>query len=111
MASFEERAQLYKNESGSFQEYLINLPAEDLKKQSACDEWLVSDVVAHLVGNSEFYASAVTQGLEDKFSPPEGRAQSMNWPSAHQRGCSGQVIHSRHREARRKTAGDVHREG
>ena len=26
MASFEERAQLYKNESESFQEYLINLP-------------------------------------------------------------------------------------
>ena len=38
MASFEERAQLYKNESESFQEYLINLPAEDWKKQSACDD-------------------------------------------------------------------------
>lgn len=76
MASFEERAQLYKNESASFQEYLINLPAEDWEKQSACDEWLVSDVVAHLVGNSEFYASTVTQGLEGKFSPPEGRPEA-----------------------------------
>ena len=76
MASFEERAQLYKNESESFQEYLINLPAEDWEKQSACDEWLVSDVVAHLVGNSEFYASTVTQGLEGKFSPPEGRPEA-----------------------------------
>ena len=54
----------------------MNLPAEDWKKQSACDEWLVSDVVAHLVGNSEFYASTVTQGLEDKFSPPEGRPEA-----------------------------------
>ena len=76
MASFEERAQLYKNESESFQEYLINLPAEDWEKQSACDEWLVSDVVAHLVGNSEFYASTLTQGLEGKFSPPEGRPEA-----------------------------------
>ena len=76
MASFEERAQLYKNESESFQEYLINLPAEDWKKQSACDEWLVSDVVAHLVGNSEFYASTLAQGLEGKFSPPEGRPEA-----------------------------------
>ena len=54
----------------------MNLPAEDWKKQSACDECLVSDVVAHLVGNSEFYASTVTQGLEDKFSPPEGRPKA-----------------------------------
>ena len=60
MASFEERAQLYENESESFQKYLRNLPAEDWKKQSACDEWLVSDVVAHLVGNSEFFASRYT---------------------------------------------------
>ena len=76
MASFEERVQLYKSESENFQEYLINLPAEDWKKQSACDECLVSDVVAHLVGNSEFYANAVTQGLEDKFSPPKGRPKA-----------------------------------
>ena len=111
MASFEERAQLYKNESESFQEYLINLPAEDWEKQSACDEWLVSDVVAHLVGNSEFYASTLTQGLEGKFSPTGREARSRNWPPVHQRGCSGQVIHSRPGEARRQTAGDVHREG
>jgi len=73
MPSFDERASLYKAESEAFQEYLKNLPAGDWNKQSACDEWLVSDVVAHLVGNSEFYAGTVARGLTGESSPPEGR--------------------------------------
>ena len=71
MLSFEERAQLYKSESQSFQEYLKNLPDEYWSKQSACDEWLVGDVVAHLIGNSEFYAGTVARGLQGESSPPE----------------------------------------
>ena len=73
MQSFEERASLYKSESEAFQEYLKALPSEFWGRQSACDEWLVGDVVAHLVGNSEFYASTVTRGLQGESSPPEGR--------------------------------------
>ena len=76
MLSFEERAQLYKSESESFQEYLKNLTHEDWSKQSACDEWLVGDVVAHLVGNSEFYAGTVARGLQGESSPPEGRPEA-----------------------------------
>ena len=73
MQSFEERASLYKSESEAFQEYLKALPSESWGRQSACDEWQVGDVVAHLVGNSEFYASTVTRGLQGESSPPEGR--------------------------------------
>ena len=73
MQSFEERASLYKSESEAFQEYLKALPSESWGRQSACDEWLVGDVVAHLVGNSEFYAGTVTRGLQGESSPPEGR--------------------------------------
>ena len=73
MQSFEERASLYKSESEAFQEYLKALPSESWDRQSACDEWLVGDVVAHLVGNSEFYAGTVTRGLQGESSPPEGR--------------------------------------
>ena len=76
MLSFEERAQLYKSESESFQEYLKNLPHEDWSKQSACNEWLVGDVVAHLVGNSEFYAGTVARGLQGESSSPEGRPEA-----------------------------------
>ena len=35
------RARSYKNESESFQEYLINLSVEDWEKQSSCHERLV----------------------------------------------------------------------
>ena len=73
MASFQERASLYRSESEAFQKYLKGLPAESWTKQSACDEWLVGDVVAHLVGNSEFYAGTVARGLTGESSPPEGR--------------------------------------
>ena len=76
MLSFEERAQLYKSESEAFQEYLKNLPNTDWNKQSACDEWLVSDVVAHLVGNSEFYSGTVSRGIRGESSPPEGRPEA-----------------------------------
>ena len=76
MLSFEERAQLYKSESQAFQEYLKNLPNTDWNKQSACDEWLVSDVVAHLVGNSEFYSGTVSRGIRGESSPPEGRPEA-----------------------------------
>jgi uncharacterized protein (TIGR03083 family) len=76
MQSFEERASLYKSESEAFQEYLTALPPESWGRQSACDEWLVGDVVAHLVGNSEFYAGTVTRGLQGESSPPEGRPEA-----------------------------------
>ena len=76
MESFEERAKLYRSESESFQDYLKNLPADAWGRQSACDEWLVEDVVAHLVGNSEFYAGTVARGLLGESSPPEGRPEA-----------------------------------
>ena len=76
MESFEERAKLYKIESERFQEYLKSLPEDAWGRQSACDEWRVEDVVAHLVGNAEFYAGTVTRGLQGESSPPEGRLEA-----------------------------------
>ncbi|MBC8281490.1 MAG: maleylpyruvate isomerase N-terminal domain-containing protein [Chloroflexi bacterium] len=76
MESFEERAKLYKSESERFQDYLKNLPDSEWSRQSACDEWTVADVVAHLVGNSEFYAGTVARGLQGESSPPEGRPEA-----------------------------------
>ncbi|MDA1128085.1 MAG: maleylpyruvate isomerase family mycothiol-dependent enzyme [Chloroflexi bacterium] len=76
MDTFEERASLYRSESESFQDYLKNLSQDSWTRQSACDEWLVADVVAHLVGNSEFYAGTVSRGLKGESSPPEGRPEA-----------------------------------
>ena len=76
MDTFTERARLYKSESERFQQYLKNLPADAWVRQSACDQWLVGDVVAHLVGNAEFYAGTVARGVGGESSPPEGRPEA-----------------------------------
>ena len=76
MESFEERARSYKAESESFQEYLIGLSKDAWGRQSACNEWRVADVVAHLVGNAEFYAGTVARGMRGESSPPEGRPKA-----------------------------------
>ena len=76
MDRFTERASLYKSESERFQEYLKNLPDDAWSRQSACDEWLVGDVVAHLIGNAEFYAGTVARGVGGESSPPEGRPEA-----------------------------------
>jgi uncharacterized protein (TIGR03083 family) len=73
MSSWEERTKLLQSESQSFQKYLGGLPDDAWSKQSACDLWRVEDVVAHLVGNAEFYAATVERGLKGEFEPPEGR--------------------------------------
>ena len=73
MRTCEERAELLREESRSFQQYLTGLPAEVWDQQSACDQWLIKDVVAHLVGNAEFYATTVERGLTGQYDPPPGR--------------------------------------
>jgi uncharacterized protein (TIGR03083 family) len=73
MSTWEERANLLRGESWSFQQYLAGLPVEAWDQQSACDQWLVKDVVAHLVGNAEFYAATVERGLNGQYDPPQGR--------------------------------------
>ncbi|ETW99022.1 MAG: hypothetical protein ETSY1_16590 [Candidatus Entotheonella factor] len=62
-----------QEESRRFQHYLADLPVEAWDQQSACDQWLVKDVVGHLVGNAEFYATTVERGLSGQLDPLPGR--------------------------------------
>ena len=73
MNSFEDRVNLLRADSDRFLRYLKGLPDEARTRQSACDLWRVDDVVAHLVGNAEFYAATVERGLKGEYEPPEGR--------------------------------------
>ena len=73
MLTWEERANLLQEESRSFQHYLNGLSVEAWDQPSACDEWRVKDVVAHLVGNAEFYATTVERGLKGQVDPLPGR--------------------------------------
>lgn len=73
MLTWEERANLLREESRNFQQYLADLPESAWEQQSACDLWLVKDVVGHLVGNAEFYAMTVERGLSGQLEPLPGR--------------------------------------
>ena len=96
MNSWEERAKFLQSESQNFQRYLNELPDESWSKQSACDLWRIEDVVAHLVGNAEFYASTVERGLKGDLDPPEGRpAAGTGHPSLGAAGTAAGAIANR----------------
>jgi uncharacterized protein (TIGR03083 family) len=98
MSSWEERAKLLQSESQKFQQYLGGLPDDAWSKQSACELWRVDDVVAHLVGNAEFYASTVERGLRGEFEPPSGRPEAgTGHPSSGAAGTAEGAIANRER--------------
>ena len=70
MSTPEYRVKVLEAEVGSAKEYLESLRSEDLQKPSACENWTVADVVAHMVGQD--FALRVTRGLQGDSSPPEG---------------------------------------
>jgi uncharacterized protein (TIGR03083 family) len=73
MASVADRVTLLQRESTRLTHYLHALPREAWSRPSACAQWQVQDVVAHLVGVAEFYAGSIARGLRGDTSPPEGR--------------------------------------
>ena len=98
MSSWDERAKLLQSESQRFQKYLSDLSDDAWGQQSACDLWRVEDVVAHLVGNAEFYAATVERGLKGEFEPPEGRpAAGTGHPSQGAAGTAEGAVANRER--------------
>jgi uncharacterized protein (TIGR03083 family) len=74
MATFAERLDVLIGESSRLDRYFRALSIDVWTAPSACKEWQVQDVVAHLVGVAEFYAGTVARGLRGETSPPAGRA-------------------------------------
>ena len=73
MTTFDDRLRALTDESNRLQQYFKTLPSEAWSKPSACTQWQVQDVVAHLVGVAEFYAGSIVRGLQGDASPPAGR--------------------------------------
>jgi len=101
MASAADRVTLLQKESTRLTHYLHALPQEAWSRPSACAQWQVQDVVAHLVGGAELYAGSISRGLQGDTSPPEGRppAGTRNAASAAEDGGQRMI-------ARRKQLGD-----
>ena len=73
MDPFADRLHVLQSESERIKQYLHALPLEALQKPSACTQWQVQDVIAHLIGVAETYASSVSRGLQGDTGPPPGR--------------------------------------
>jgi len=73
MDTFADRVLLLQSESARIKQYLHALPPDAWERPSACTQWQVRDVVAHLAGVAEFYASSVARGIQGDNAPPPGR--------------------------------------
>jgi uncharacterized protein (TIGR03083 family) len=101
MYPFEDRRRLLQSESGRIQQYLHALTPEALVRPSACTQWQVQDVIAHLVGVAEFYAGSVVRGLAGETSPPAGRL-----PAGQSNAASSAEAIAQRSLAARKNLGD-----
>src|SRR5262249_57632175 len=73
MDTFADRVKVLQSESERIKQYLHALPPEALSKPSACTQWQVQDVIAHLIGVAETYANSVSRGLQGGTGPLPGR--------------------------------------
>src|SRR5207302_8518428 len=73
MDTFTDRVKVLQAESERIKQYLHALPPAALSKPSACTQWQVQDVIAHLVGVAETYANSVSRGLQGDTAPLPGR--------------------------------------
>ena len=69
METFADRVTLLQAESARIKQYLHTLPPDAWDRPSACTQWQVRDVVAHLVGVAEVYAGFVARGIQGDHSP------------------------------------------
>ena len=72
MAAFADTVALVEAESTRLTRYLHALPAAAWHQPSACAQWQIQDVVAHLTMAAEFYVDTVSRGLRGDTAPPEG---------------------------------------
>jgi uncharacterized protein (TIGR03083 family) len=101
MDTFADRVKVLQAEAERIKQYLHALPLATLSQPSACTQWQVQDVIAHLIGVAETYASSVSRGLQGDTGPLPGRLPAWQATAA----LSAEGIAQRSIAAR-KTLGD-----
>ena len=64
--------QVVVSEALRLKEFLNNMAPEDWDADSACQGWIVEDVVAHLAGSGGNWAASVERALNGDAGPPPG---------------------------------------
>ena len=70
MDALTQRVTLVRAEAERLQDYLGTLSPTAWHHPSACAEWEVGDVVAHLARGAEAYIEWITRGLRGDTAPP-----------------------------------------
>lgn len=70
MITAAERTTIARSEHQGLDSYLQGLPPEGWAKPSACEGWQVQDVVAHLIGTTDFQAAMINRALKGDPEPP-----------------------------------------
>ena len=78
MTTPEERVKLLKAEAQRLEQYLDGLPEEAWLHPSACDEWTVADVIAHLTSAIGSHAKYITDAFEADAVNPESLPHRTN---------------------------------
>ena len=68
-----EVVNLVNGEASRLGEFLSGLSAQDWSRQSACEGWVIGDVVAHLTGGAESWANSINRALTGDAGPPPGQ--------------------------------------
>lgn len=72
MEAYADQVKIIQSESVRFTQYLQALPSDAWRQPSACAQWQIQDVVAHLGGAVEFYVDTLSRGLQGDTAPSEG---------------------------------------
>jgi uncharacterized protein (TIGR03083 family) len=72
MDTLADQMALVQAESARLIQYLKELPTDAWDQPSACTQWQIQDVVAHMSGVAEFYRDTISRGLQGDTTPPEG---------------------------------------
>ena len=91
---------LGQSEAEQLAQYLYTLPPDGWGQPSACAEWTVGDVVAHLIMVAEMFRHTISHGLQGDLSPPAG------FPAASGETAARNELFAQRAIALRKSLGD-----
>ena len=84
------------NEAARLGDFLTGLDQQMWTRDSACESWVIGDVVAHLAGGATTWANSITRAVSGDSNPPEGQ----DFLAPGQRGSEtiGQAARSSHQQ-------------
>ncbi len=65
--------QIVNNEATRLGDFLTGLDEQMWTRDSACESWVIGDVVAHLAAGAATWANSITRAVAGDSGPPEGQ--------------------------------------